>query len=546
MIRFRLLAAVAALAIGTAHAATDDDFTKQAIDATRPLQMDLGPDGTPTPSDLTFDTGFTGTGMRAIWPSAGSGWSETDDGLRVFPWIAPVTVPGPPPTTYNKHMGYYVIGKQKDTAGSSWRVWIMRVTLIGSQDSGFGTDGWIYGSAQDDIVDAVVVGDKAYVLSNIWGDTSTPITRVSCIDLTTPTGDSCFAGFGGALSFGAAAGGPRTAAYGQRMTYDSRYGLFVAARVMNNVRGQEVGIARISADTGALVTEFKDDGYNISLPSEAPATGVTVTVNALSVTPEGYTGIPRVYVAAEINRAALGDTDSFIIGLAPTNGIFTTGWNWGVYYYESDNTTFKRDVITALTPLRNGKVAFAGWSETDDVNARPMIMGRIGGDGSYDSGFCEGNAHAGALACLVDPPYSTGSPLNITYTPFSQPVALAERRQNRDLVVVQRFQDNGFNLLFPDDHRVRTLVQQFSASGNRKHAVLTIDYRGSTGVLWSRPFGMWMGGTGQHIASGGLGEEVIAIVGTRQWYGDDFDATLTHLKATDSIFADAFGGANGD
>lgn len=542
-----LFAACAALTVGAARA--DDDFAKQAIDATRPLQIDLAPDGSVTPSDLTLDTAFDGNGMTSIWPPAASGWSTTEDALRTFPWVGTITMPGPPPISYPGHKGYYVVGKQKNTAGDAWRGWIARVNLAGVLDTTFGTDGFIYTGAQDDIVDAAVVGDKAYFLNNIFSGTAAPpVTRVACRDLTTATGADCFPALAGVQTWGATAAGPRTAAYGQRLIHDSRYGLFVAARVMNNTRGQELGIARISADDGSLVTEFRDGGYNIGLPAWGEAGGhAEISINDLAITPAATPGAIRLYAAGQLTRTAT-DHDGFIIGMSPVNGETASGWGWNDYYYEGDNASSKKDSITALTVLRNGKVAFAGWSESDSANVRPMMMGRINIDGSFDTSFCAGNPNGGARACLVDPPYSTGGPWFYDYEPFSWPVALAERRQNRDLVVAQRFQNSGGTPTEPDDNHVRTLVQQFSANGNRLHAARTIDVAGSGSNLWSRPFGLWMGGTGPWSSTegSGLGEEVVALVGTRLWSGNDFDATLSHLKATDSIFADAFGGAHGD
>jgi hypothetical protein len=548
-----VFAAFAALAIGAAHAATDDDFVKQSIDATRPVQIDLAPDGTVVPSDLTLDPGFGNSGLKSIWPPAPAGWSDTEDGLRVFPWIGSVTLPGPPPVTLpNMHKGYYLVGKQKNAAGDGWRGWIARVNVGGTLDTSFGTNGWIYTITMDDIVDAVIVGNNAYILSNIRTTAQAiPAAKVQCKDLTDPGSDPnggyCLPSGAGILTFGAAPAGPRTAAYGQRLAYDSRYGLFVAARVMNNNRGQEVGIALISADDGSLVAEFRDAGYSIGQPTWAHPTQAEVSVNALVVTPAGYPGGTRLYVAGQMKRDA-DDHDGFILGLGPTNGATAANWNWNdrSYYYESDNTGYKKDAITALTVLRNGKIAFAGWSETDAADVRPMMMGRLDANGSKDAGFCAGNANSGLNACLVDPPFSTGSPFFVSYKPFSWPVALVERRQSRDLVVAQRFQNNGGSILFPDDKHVRTLVQQFGASGNRIHANLTVDHPGATNVLWSRPFDLWMGGTGLQTADGGLGEEVIAVVGTRQWSGNDFDATMSHLMATDSLFADAFGGQHSD
>jgi hypothetical protein len=538
-----LLAIAAASAAGAAQAAVDDDALKQSIDATRPLQVDLDPAGSLVPNDLSLDLDFNGGGLKSIWAPAPVGWSETDDGVRAFPWVENVTVPGPPPVTVPSHKGWYVIGKQKNTAGDGWRVWIARFNTGGMQDASFGTDGWIYGNAQDDIVDAVIVGHKAYILANIFSGTAAPpATRVSCKDLGTPTGSDCFPALAGVQTWGATAAGPRTAAYAQRLAYDSRFGLFVAARVINNNRGQEVGIARISADDGSLVTEFRDAGYNIGLPTWADPTQAEVSVNALVVTPAGYPGGTRLYVAGQMKRTA-NDHDGFILGLGPTNGATSTHWNWNdqSYWYEADNTDYRKDAISALTVLRNGKIAFAGWSESDQADTRPMMMGRVASDGTYDASFCAGNANRGARGCLVDPPRTYSGPILIgSYKPESTPVAIAERAMNRDLVVAQRFVDNGGTTLFPDDHRVRTLVQQFAASGNHAHAARTIDYAAlGAGDQWGRPFGMYLG-------PAGLEPEVLAVVGTRHWSGVDYDATLSVLVATDTIFANPFGTANGD
>ena len=533
MLKTFAFAALATLAIGSAHAA--DDFAKRATDATQPLQLNLAPDGSPTPSDLTLDTNFSATGMRALWAPNQDGWSNTEDGVGVFPWDGVGTLPGPPPVTTNVHKGYYVVGKQKNTAGDAWRVWITRVDLGGITDTTFGTDGWIYGGAQGEIVDVIVSRPYAFILSNMSAGAA---TRVACIDLSTPTGNSCFTGFAGLLTWGVSASGPRTAAYGQRLIYDARYGLFVAARIMNTTRGQEVGVARISAGSGALIPQFNGDGYYFGLPAWAPASGAEVKVNALAVTPYGYAGTPHLYVGGQMKRDVAGDHDGFILGLAPATGVVSPDWDWRAFYYENDNTGYKKDAITALAPLRNGKVAFAGWSETDDANHRPMIMGRVNSNGGFDANFCKGNSNRGPYGCMVE------HNIDEFYKPDSQPVALAERAQNRDLVVAMRSKNNGS---MPPTN-VITRMEQYSADGNRVHAALDVDYAGGAGVTrWSRPFGMWMGHTGQWIGGvDGTGEEVIAVVGTRLYSGTDFDATLIHLKATDSIFADAFGGGGGD
>jgi hypothetical protein len=89
-------------------------------------------------------------------------------------------------------------------------------------------------------------------------------------------------------------------------------------------------------------------------------------------------------------------------------------------------------------------------------------------------------------------------------------------------------------------------VWQFGSSGNAKHASQVMDYVDSQGWAaqqrWSSLAGMWIGNAG----SGGTGSEVVAIVGTRKWNDTDYDMTLSHLIANDSIYADQFGGPNSD
>lgn len=552
MIRCLVFAAVAALVVGAAHADGADDFAKTAFDATYLAPIESTIAGT-TPSDLLLDTAFSGDGLRGMWPPSDATWSPTDDGVQIFPWTAQVQYPGPPPVTFTKHAGYYVVGKQKNVAGDNYRAWIARYSLDGSQDTSFGTNGWIFSDAVDNVIDARIVGDKAYILANVH-PFSVITTEVLCQDMSTLTGSEC-AGYT-ALWLGWTIGSTthRTAAYGQKLAHDSRFGLYVAARIINTDRGQEVGIARLDAETGALVTGFGSGGYNIGLPSWAGEPNAEVSVNALLVTPTGYSGGTRLYVAGQMRRTAT-DHEGFILGLGPSNGATQTGWNWNdrSIYYENDNAGFKKDAVTALAIQRNGKIVYAGWSETDDPKVQPMIMGRLNSDGSRDSSFCAGNANSSisGSACLVDPPRSNTF---VTYKPDSVPVAIAERRQNRDLVVVQRFQDNGSSILIPPPgspayDRVRALVQQFSANGNVMHARLAVDVPGySAADYWSRPFAAWMGGTGLWNLgeNTGVGEEVVAIVGTRLWAGSDYDATVIHLKSNDSIFADPFGGAHSD
>lgn len=455
----------------------------------------------------------------------------------MFPWVESVLIPGPPPVMIPMHRGYYLLGRQKSSDGSQWRAAIARIKIDGTYDTSFGSSGWMYANPgiMTGIVDALVANGKAYFLANLT--VVQPATRVICVDLA--SGDNCFTGFNGLVTWGATAAGPRTAAYGQRLAYDSRYGIYVAARIMNNNRGEEVGIARISASDGTLTTSFGNNGYNIGLPNWASPGDAQVSVNDMIVTPAGISGGTRLYIAGAIKRSA-GDNDGFILGLGPDSGTTQTGWSWNdqAYCYENDNTGDKNDAVTAITVLRNGKIAYAGWSQTDSANVQPLIMGRLAADGSYDDSFCAGNPDRGARACLVDPPSGFGP---FYHAPYALPVAIGERVANRDLVVTQRFVENGNDPV--SQHAVRVRTQQFSASGNTLHAFSDVSMpgmdTGNPASWWTRPFGMYLG-------PAAVTPEVLAVVGTRQYAGDDYDTMLIHYVANDTIFVDQFGKGNSD
>lgn len=532
MIKRVFLALLATAAFGTAQA---DEFwensVKESMDATQLPELELLPNATPVPHDLTLDPGFGNGGLQTLHPPR-NGWSNIEDGVQTFPWISQVEVH--PGVVVPYHSGYYLVGKQQSADGTRWRPTIARVGLGGALDTTFAKNGWITSTGADDVVDAAISGNRLYVLTNaLHGSVVPAITTVRCFDLTSPTGASCSSAWPVLVTFGTSNEGPRTAAYGQRLLHDSRYGLFVAARVMSNTRGQEVGIARLNASNGAVETSFGTNGYFFGLPGWSHPTQAEVAVHALATVPAGYDGGARLYVGGQ---AKLNTTnhDGFILGLAPTAGtISSPAWGWKQFFHEDDNAGNKKDAVTALTVLRNGKVAFAGWSETDDPDVRPLMMGRVHANGTNDSSFCAGNEHRSSRACLVDPPWIAS--MVLTYRPHSTPVAIGERTQTRDLVVVQRFRNTGTNVIRPDDGRIRTQIQQFSASGNTLRAARAISYpRSGSGLTWSRPFGMYLG-------PAAVKPEVMVVAGTRQWSSSDFDMTLTSLVATDTIFANQFG-----
>ncbi len=482
---------------------------------------------------IELDPGFGGNmgrGMRFIDPpGGGSGFNDIEDGYRVFVWTEATPPPPPPlpPVTLRIPQGYYIVGTQFHSDGEQ-RAWIARYRFDGTLDSSFGTSGYLFRDKVAKIDDAWVDGDRAYLLSDVRGSSGLPdMTRVDCVDLVTQSSLSCFPGFGGVLAWGTSTTGPRTGAYGQRLAKEGSY-LYVAARTRHDTLGEEVAVAKITADTGSLVAGFGTGGYAYTRPTWAlTGSNAGIAVNDLLL---GTLDGPRLILAghAKVNYTPW-DTDGYIIGLSANTGVLIPEWSRRIYF-ESDNPgEYKNDSVTAVARLRGGKLAYAGWSASDDAQYRPMIMGRFNADGSYDTTFCPGMVPPGVnqYACNVE------AGVDEFYWPDSQPVALAQRRDNDNLIVALRSMNSGSA---GPDHVV-TRVMQYSPNGDQLLVDRMIDYPGaSLEAHWSRPFGMLLN------ASLNAARETIAVVGTRRYNSTDFDGTLTHLLLVDGpeIFSDGF------
>ena len=494
------------------------EVIKESIDATHVPDQATAPDGSLVPSDLTLDTSFLNTGMFAFWPTpVPPNATDIEDGLRVFPW----RVCNPLCT----HRGFYAVGRVKNTDGT-WQSSITRRKTDGTLDLAFGSAGWMYPSSQvSDVVDAALGAGKMYILTTVDLG-GIPVMRVTCTDLTTAA--SCFTGFGGIVSFGATSSGAIRSAHARRIAYDSRYGVFIAGRVWTTARGWELAAARLDADTGGLVSAFHGDGTNIGLPGYAAQTAADIDILDMTVTPIGNPGTERLYIAGTVKLTA-ADYDGFVLGLDPVSGYSTSGWTWPQVYFEGDNLDFKKDAVTAVTVLRTGRVVMAGWSETDVAGERVAFIQRVNNDNSVDSSFCTSGSY-GKCRIPVRP--------LIGVVNDELPVAIAERYQNRDLVVAMKTRTRS-----GDYHPAQT-VMQISSSGNVLHALQTLDFAAAAGgAQWSRPFGMWVGNIAFSTAPP---NEVVAVVGTRLYNATDYDGTLSQMMANDSIFADQFGGNQGD
>lgn len=535
MLRAIVFAVLGVVSINSAYAATETDALKIYANAlyTEAVAADAGD---AEPSALLPDPGFSASGMKAFWPTPTNGWSSVEDGLRVVPWVRTILFP----TFSQEHAGYYVLGRQKNTAGNEWRGWVTRISLTGVIDTTFGSSGWIYSNSGSTITDAALGENRAYFLAN-FTLAGVPLTRVLCVDLS--TGTSCFTGFQGIQSWDATTAGPNTGAVAQRLLYDSRYGLFVAARVRNTDHGYMAGVARINASDGSAVSGFGTGGYLTIMSISGDWTDNEVNINDLTIPKAGTPGGTRLYVAGQGKRAN-GNFNAFTLGLNPATGSTATNWGWYWHWFTGPEYDNQKSAISALAVLDDGRLAVAGWAETTDPNYRPMYLGMIRADHTSDPNFCPDSN----WVCLVDIRASGGTfPFTWSYVPFTLPVALSQTR-NGDLIVADRFRDNGYSLLFEPINHVHQRVSQFSGSGlPQLKSSRVLDYpamSGDNADWWSRPFGMWVGGTGSWDGSqgSGTGEEVIAVVGTRKWTNDDYDATLSHLLFQSELLSDGFEG----
>lgn len=537
---FKILMAVmlvaATAATGPANAATQANALKAYADAMHSQEVQAGTAAGMAPTGFLPDTGFAPSGVRIVWPPATSGWSGVEDGLRIEPWIGSLTFPGPPPITLPVHAGYYLLGRQRNTAGTQWRGWVARINLAGQLDTGFGDHGWFYTAAASSIVDAALGNQRAYFLAN--AQFGVPTTQVLCVDFA--NNDACYSPLAGIQLWNASPAGPNTAAYGQRLLYDSRYGLFVAARVINTNNGELAGIARIRATDGSLVESFGGGGYYIGMSLTADWNENEVSINDMAMPRQGISGGTRLYVAGQGKRYD-GGRHGFTFALDPESGSFSTNWGW-YWYWWTGTFAGHTSAISALTVLSDGRLGFAGWVESDDPDYRPSYLGTRMPDNGDDPNFC---ATPAAPMCVVDPAASGGSGANAwSYKPHSLPVALAQTRSG-DLIVAERFRDYGFGPEAPIAN-VHQRVLQYSGTGvPQVKATRVLDPVASTSTgRWSRPFDLWVGGTGGWNATtgSGIGDEVVAMLGTRRWTDTDFDATVLHLKLQSDLLSDGFEG----
>lgn len=309
-----------------------------------------------------------------------------------------------------------------------------------------------------------------------------------------------------------------------RVLFDPQGFLYVAGYA-NAANGYQVAVAKLAAANGAPVTTFAGTGRD-SYVLGSRATGQSVSVSAMALIPASYQGIQldKLYLAGAYKTAA-GDNDGYVLSLNAIGGSYV---NARTVSADSIFTAAKNDTVAAMTVLANGDLALAGSSDSDTPNQPKLLLAKLRADSSlaFVPEFCGSGLCAKPLGTDIHP--WTGT----------LPSAIAERPQNRDLVVGMRAGTWTLNFITSQyELSDKQVVQQYGASGNVLHADREIQFPAlDPSTLVVRSFGM------------NADDASIDLVGSRSVtsFPNDIDVTMTRMLANDSIFASQFGGSHSD
>lgn len=339
---------------------------------------------------------------------------------------------------------------------------------------------------------------------------------VQCVDSATISGDCSGwpAGSGVRIAFdlGGTQNDVATAA-----VVDPDGFLFVGGYA-TTATGYDIALAKLHLDSGELDATFGPGGGKLSYNISDRMTGVDHNVFAMALSSTNTHGGKNLYLGGDVKRLA-GDYDGFILAVNPT---LATSASFRVDY-EADNTGNKDDLVSALTVMKDGRVAFAGYSETDQSGFPALLIGRLaieGLEGDFET--CNDKQ-----ICVKD----EGSGVDGVRNVF--PTAIAERPGNHDLVVAMRGEQA--RVAPPGPFVPYQIVEQYSTQGAVLHARRVIGYPSPQGQ------------TTTGFASGGMQVSAtdIVLTGTVTQQDDKTNETfyfdsVTRLLANDSIFAGGF------
>lgn len=225
----------------------------------------------------------------------------------------------------------------------------------------------------------------------------------------------------------------------------------------------------------------------------------------------------RLVLVGTTQRAQLAgeDTDGFIGAINGISGqidqLFAAS---GFTYTSVDLGSDHKDGLDRVIRRANGSFVAAGRAK--DASATPI---------QYELVLTAFRANG-----TIDPSFGTGGLYHsLALSGTNRPFGLAERAQNRDIVVGINILDD----LFGDSHPMQGVIQ-FDSSAHTQHAIAVADFSGTPKATY-----------GADLV---IEDNVVATAGFRVWNSanKDWDMTIVRYVATDSIFADRFGGASSD
>lgn len=514
-LRIPILAAFVALLLPGLASATDlwQHTLKEAADATwQPLRPDDTDAFAATVTDLDTDW------AKAYWPS-GSLLKTEPLAIRRFTELTSVS-----PIRFETFA--YVLLHQRRADGY-YDALVLKLDASGAAVLSFGNNGFKRVAAGFDFMNAATFGPQGvsgpsrvyFAGGKLVGALLDFDMAILCFDLRAGDG-KCSGWPSSSYRTIAFDHGGLKADKADVIEYDPDGYLFVAGKIANS-SGYAIGSAKLEVDTGNLVTAYGTNGKAwYALAGNAYEPEVIASAFAPADTPGGK----RFYVAGSYRPGSdANDRDGFVLSLDPTDGRYFIKQ----VYHEGDNTGWKKDEITALAVLKTGKLAFAGWSDTDEANYPSLLLGRLKAlQITSDSSFCGGGlcAHAqgGAL-------YLTGGTRNV------RPRAIAARAANGDLVLALDGERRDGTIISPGPWRPRQLLQLWNSSGRFLRGGTRNDYSAGSDAL----VGAWAGPL--EVTDGDL-----LLAGRRRWTDNNIDVTVARHLRLDSIFAHDFGNASSD
>ncbi len=456
---------------------------------------------------------------------------SSDEALRIFPSMQ----------SYCNEGGcfangvYYVAGHTRAAGSTKSSPAILTLDYDGNPITGIGENGWLISPAHLDTVDDVAYDPLQGRMYFVGTDYSLG-AAVICMNIS--TGNLC-SGFGiGGGGMTAFAFGNGYTSFGDRILFDAELGLLVSGVASKDSGdGDWLGVARLSATTGARISAFSSDGRRLYSNSPRPEYGNRMYVNAMALAPgKDSSGRRRLYVGGSyrLNPEIHDSFDGFVLAIngESSNGIGNfggPGTAWLPVRYEYPYFGNMKDSVTALTVLANGKLAVLGWTEQmfdgDSSLTRTLMFARFESNGTRDSSFCPSSQFNNVInAC-------DAIQHNYWRTADSRYAAILERPDNRDLIY--------FYTKASQSNLHSQQVLQSSASAETLHAG-TYFYAGAiANGLPARAYG---------AAWDWIGHSRAVYVGSKKRSDSNsrWEFTVVRVWTDDTIFADTLGGPHSD